>query len=109
MSILSLTSQIANNSLVLAQQKVQGDKSQVQSDQTQVQNAQSQLQQDQAQLERDMTHLSATLQQSGSTQKILANLAQDAGQNSLAQIAHTPVPQPPQPSGLKGSIINTYA
>ena len=110
MNILSVTAKSANDAVVIAQQKVQGDRAQVQNDQ-------DQLKQDQAQLNRDTVHLSSTQQQAKNAQANSGNLAQQLGQGNLeqnaqaAQPSNSSAPAPAQLSSgqMVGTIINTYA
>jgi|GEM_PF-6946937 len=102
MSILSTSSNNSTIPVLVAQQRVQGDRSQVQHDQ-------AQLKQDQAQLNRDAARLSAAQQQSGGLQKTLASLALQLGQGNLAQAAQPAPPQfPPQPTvNTSGQTVGT--
>ena len=114
MSLLSISSNSSTLSVLIAQQRVQGDRTQVQQDQ-------AQLRQDQAQLNRDATRLSAAQQQSSGLQQTLGSLAQQLGQGNLAQDAQAasrtaqPAPsQSPPPtvntSGQTvGTVINVHA
>ena len=102
MSILSTSSNNSTIPVLVAQQRVQGDRSQVQHDQ-------AQLRQDQAQLNRDASRLNAAQQQSGGLQKTLASLALQLGQGNPTQAAQPAPSQPsPQPTaGTSGQTVGT--